>query len=285
MKTKPLSTFQELSDLLEVLKELKLKMDQPKTIITQLKPPAVNTIRKGRKATRGVKSGVERMKIAREIFEEEQKREMAGRKVYEKKQEEIEATDVVEATENNGVLTYTNVKKDAPFQWIEDTYRKTIKAIHRSGDGNCGFRAAAFEVYKDEGDWYKVKQKMKRIYWQYKDILYKGVGTEMENKVEEDIMMNRLDSLKSPCLGNDDLPLWFSTFTCPQVVADTYQRPVILYCYLENFVNGKIGRSMNLTSFLYWLKSKWLRRNIQSHFSSHSHFYSIKSAYSNWAGA
>ncbi|KAI8969525.1 hypothetical protein BDB01DRAFT_840179 [Pilobolus umbonatus] len=247
--------------------------------MTQLKPPTVNTNRKGRKAKRSVKSGVERMTIAREMFEEEQKKEIERRKVEEKRQEELgkkrklvedeqldqeiekkkirltvfvkgedgstypekKKTDVVEATENNG--TYTNANKDVPFQWIEGTFRKTIKAIHSmSGDGNCGFRAVAFEVYKDEDYWYKVKQKMKNTYLKYKDTLYKGVETEMENKVEEDIMMNKLDSFKSPCLGNDDLPLWFSTFTCPQVVADTYQRPVILYCYLENFVNGEIRR-------------------------------------------
>ncbi|KAI8980862.1 hypothetical protein BDB01DRAFT_836529 [Pilobolus umbonatus] len=86
-RAKSLSTLQELSDLLEVLEELKLKIDQPKTIMTQLKPPTVNTNRKGRKAKRGVKSGVERMKIAREMFEKEQKREMARREMEEKKEQ------------------------------------------------------------------------------------------------------------------------------------------------------------------------------------------------------
>ncbi|KAI8985992.1 hypothetical protein BDB01DRAFT_787166 [Pilobolus umbonatus] len=146
-----------------------------------------------------------------------------------------------------------------------------------SGDGNCGFRAVAFEVYKDEGDWYKVKQKMKNTYLKYKDTLYKGVGTEMENKVEEDIMMERLDSFKSPCLGNDDLLLWFSTFTCPQVVADTYQRPVILYCYLENFVNGEIRRFYESQVFFPLIEMEMSKTEYPiSLLLSHSHFYSIE---------
>ncbi|KAI8992214.1 hypothetical protein BDB01DRAFT_894371 [Pilobolus umbonatus] len=88
-KAKSLSTLQELSDLLEVLEELKLKIDQPTTIMTQLKPSTANTNRKGRKVKRGVKSGVERMKVAREMFEKEEKKEIAGRKVEEKRQEEL----------------------------------------------------------------------------------------------------------------------------------------------------------------------------------------------------
>ncbi|KAI8979870.1 hypothetical protein BDB01DRAFT_797794 [Pilobolus umbonatus] len=128
-----------------------------------------------------------------------------------------------------------------------------------SGDGNCGFRAVAFEVYKDE------------------DTLYKGVGTEMENKVEVDIMMNRLDSFKSSCLGNNDLPLWFSTFTCPQVVADTHQRPVILNCYLENFVNGEIRRFYESQVIFPLIEMEMSKTEYPiSPLLSHSHFYSIE---------
>ncbi|KAI8983814.1 hypothetical protein BDB01DRAFT_116560 [Pilobolus umbonatus] len=95
-KAKSLSTLQELSDLLEVLEDLKLKIDQTKNIMTQLKLPTVNTNRKGRKAKRGVKSGVERMKIAREMFEKEQKREIARRKVEERQEELVKKSKLVE---------------------------------------------------------------------------------------------------------------------------------------------------------------------------------------------
>ncbi|KAI8976151.1 hypothetical protein BDB01DRAFT_804661, partial [Pilobolus umbonatus] len=125
-----------------------------------------------------------------------------------------------------------------------------------SGDGNCGFRAVAFEV----------KQKMKNIYLKYKYTQY---------IVEEYIMMNRLDSFKSPCLGND-LPLCFSTFTSPQVVADTYQRPVILYCYLESFVNGEIRRFYESQVFFPLIEIEMSKTEYPiSPLLSHSHFYSI----------
>ncbi|KAI8992215.1 hypothetical protein BDB01DRAFT_777555 [Pilobolus umbonatus] len=132
-----------------------------------------------------------------------------------------------------------------------------------SGDGNCG------SLYKDEDDWYKVKQKMKNTYLKYKDTLYKGVGTEMENKVEEDIMMNRLDSFKSPCLGNDDLPLCFSTFTCPQTC--------YFYCYLENFVNGEIRRFYESQVFFPLIEMEMSKTEYPiSLLLSHSHFYNIE---------
>lgn len=71
-------------------------------------------------------------------------------------------------------------------------------------------------------------------YEKYKDSLYKAEGTTAIIEFEEKKMMNKLRSKKSPCLG--DSPLWLSTFTCPQVVADTYNRPVLLYMYNENIV-------------------------------------------------
>ncbi|KAI9252511.1 hypothetical protein EDC94DRAFT_275590 [Helicostylum pulchrum] len=81
---------------------------------------------------------------------------------------------------------------------------------------------------------------MFETYLKYCDTLYKPV---MENTVEyeKDKMIKRLNSKKSPCLNEEDPPLWFSTLSCPQVVADTYQRPVIILNYVGNMLKtGKI---------------------------------------------
>lgn len=114
-----------------------------------------------------------------------------------------------------------------------------VAAIHSVGaDGNCGFRAVAFDVYKDKKKWVKVKQDMLQTYLKYKDTLYQAVGTDTVVKYEEQKMMAKLKSTLSPCLGKDYEHMWFSTFTCPQVVADTYQRPVIVATYLEAVNNS-----------------------------------------------
>ncbi|KAI8974106.1 hypothetical protein BDB01DRAFT_838886 [Pilobolus umbonatus] len=76
LKSSQVSTLQELEDTFQVLEDAKMKINNPTVKMTQLKPPTVNTNRKGRKNKRGVKSGVERMKIAVERFDGRQKMEM-----------------------------------------------------------------------------------------------------------------------------------------------------------------------------------------------------------------
>jgi hypothetical protein len=124
-----------------------------------------------------------------------------------------------------------------------------ISAIHSVGaDGNCGFRAVSFDVYQDQSKWKNVKADMLKTYLKYKDTLYKAVDTDVVVQYEEQKMINKLQSTKSPCLN--DFQLWFSTFTCPQVVDDTYERPVIVYCYVENCL--KTGeKKINYESQVY----------------------------------
>lgn len=84
------------------------------------------------------------------------------------------------------------------------------------------------DVYEDQRHWMKVKKDMLEVYRRYRDTLYKAEDTDAVIEYEDKRMINRLESTASPCGPN----LWFSTFTCPQIVADTYQRPVIVYCYV-----------------------------------------------------
>ncbi|KAI9008428.1 hypothetical protein CLU79DRAFT_776960 [Phycomyces nitens] len=48
-----------------------------------------------------------------------------------------------------------------------------------------------------------------RCNMRYKDTLYKAIGTDAVVQYEEERMINRLQSSKSPCLGQTDLSLWF----------------------------------------------------------------------------
>ncbi|KAI9472436.1 MAG: hypothetical protein EXX96DRAFT_542532 [Benjaminiella poitrasii] len=131
------------------------------------------------------------------------------------------------------VTTYRNIKKDVVFRYLNVEPITAVAAVHSVGtDRNCGFRAVSFDVYQDQAKWTTVKADMLKTYLKYKDTLFKVVDTDVVVQFEEQRMIKRLQSTKSPCL--DDLHLWFSTFICPQLVADTYERPVIMYCYVEN---------------------------------------------------
>lgn len=73
---------------------------------------------------------------------------------------------------------------------------------------------------------------MLNTYTKFKNTLYKDVSLDpVVALLEERRMFHRLQSTRSPCL--DDQELWFTSYSCPQIVADTYERPVIVYCYNE----------------------------------------------------
>ncbi|GAA5799695.1 hypothetical protein HPULCUR_005112 [Helicostylum pulchrum] len=88
----------------------------------ELKPPYVNSNRKGRKAKQGVKSSTESL----QINIDQKKRKLTL------------------------VETYRDPKTDAVFRWTGITPIDAIAAIHNvDADGNCGFRAISFDTYKD----------------------------------------------------------------------------------------------------------------------------------------
>lgn len=73
---------------------------------------------------------------------------------------------------------------------------------------------------------------MFETYLKYCDTLYQSFE-ENAGDLEKIKMIKRLNSTKSPCLDWEDHILWFSTFTCSQIVTDTYERPVILFSYVN----------------------------------------------------
>ncbi|KAG2200635.1 hypothetical protein INT47_007379 [Mucor saturninus] len=190
-KINSLETQQEISDAIKVLEKADLDIKEPEIKMDEL---------------------TERLKIASELFEERQNKEIKKKEKKEKENEEFERKRIELFLEEkeidlqqkkrklnmfvredpsssgsdikteksvshyDSVITYRNSKKDVAFNWIYISPKNVIAAIHNVGaDGNCGFRAVALEVYNDQIQWLKVKHQMLQTYIQYHDTLYKPV--------------------------------------------------------------------------------------------------------------
>ncbi|KAG2211158.1 hypothetical protein INT47_006277 [Mucor saturninus] len=70
-------------------------------------------------------------------------------------------------------------------------------------DGNCGYRAVSLAVFDNKIAWIQTYE------------------------LNEAYTSKNLQSTRAPCL--DDLSLWFDCYGCPQIVADTFKRPVFLH--------------------------------------------------------
>lgn len=88
-KISSFATQQEISDAIKVLETATLDIDAPFIKMNELRPPSTNTNRKGRKSKRGVKSSTERLKIAKENFDEHQKKEIKKKEKKEKEEGEF----------------------------------------------------------------------------------------------------------------------------------------------------------------------------------------------------
>lgn len=303
---KEFSTQQEAADSLKLLEALDEKLKTPECDIKLVQPPSTNLNTKGRKSMSGAKTGTKRLKILKEIFEEEEEKKMKKKEKEDKQNEELDKrkrqieieerhvaleqkkrkiTVVLKDEKGSFINTknprsvspvikqepsvydryfmskfsiglfstsyskltnlqflvlsitiYKNTKSDVVFKYIDVQPLTAIAAIYIVGaDGNCGFRAVSFDVYQNQSKWINVKTDMLKTFLKCKDNLYKAVvSSDTIVQYEEQRMINRLQSTKSPCLNNQDL--WFTSYSCPQIVADTYERPVIVYCYVENFL-------------------------------------------------
>lgn len=101
--------------------------------------------------------------------------------------------------------------------------KELLLRIHRvDTDGYCGFRAVRFDVDQDQSKWIQVKKDMLDTYLKYKDSLYKAIYADVVIHYEEKKTVSRLQSTKSPCLGECDLHLWFSCLVCMSPVCCGY---------------------------------------------------------------
>ena len=146
------------------------------------------------------------------------------------------------------------------------------------GDGNCGFRAVSYAVNQgDQTKWREVKDQMLEQYEKHKKTLYKAVCTDekiAEYKEEETLYM--LKAKRSPCL--DDERMWLSSFSCTQVVADTYERPVMFYTYLNTkTARGEVREQKGAE--LYWPLINMDLANSNNPITillTHGHFYCVE---------
>ena len=93
--------------------------------------------------------------------------------------------------------------------------------VNPTPDGNCGFRAVSAAVFGHEEAWIQVKKMMLATFLKYANSIYDSYG------LNEAYITTKLQSTKALCL--DNLNLWFDCYGCPQIVADTFRRPVILH--------------------------------------------------------
>lgn len=106
------------------------------------------------------------------------------------------------------------------FRGIDLDESKIAGLISPEGDGNCGFRAVSLSVYGNQGQWTQVKKDMLAVYNKYRDTLYTLYKPNHEQ------MYGMLTSTVKPCTI---IRHWFDVTMCPQIVADTYKRPVVAY--------------------------------------------------------
>ncbi|KAI9332626.1 hypothetical protein BD770DRAFT_403097 [Pilaira anomala] len=168
------------------------------------------------------------------------------------------------------IIYSSNPKKDSVFDFVEINPKSVLFKIYSvSGDGNCGFRAVSLSVYHHQENWINVKQDMLSTYQKYQDSLYKPVvSTQTMVDFEQTKMLKKLASTISPCYNSK---LWFITFSCPQVVADTYNRPVVIFTYREFYLKDAL-------SFLPLVEMNIIE-NINNPILlllAHSHFYLIE---------
>lgn len=96
---------------------------------------------------------------------------------------------------------------------------KIVGFVSPEGDGNCGFRAVSLAIYGNQGQWTQVKTDMLEVFKKYHNNIYELYKPDF-NKYND-----MLSSTEKPCTN---LEHWFNVTLCPQIVSDTYKRPVVV---------------------------------------------------------
>jgi vancomycin resistance protein YoaR len=84
------ATQQEVANAIKILDEAIKKLANPEFVSTSVESPATNTNIKRRKSNKGVKSSTERLKIYKEIYEENLEKNIKKKEKDDKKMEEQE---------------------------------------------------------------------------------------------------------------------------------------------------------------------------------------------------
>ncbi|OAD73103.1 hypothetical protein PHYBLDRAFT_169357 [Phycomyces blakesleeanus NRRL 1555(-)] len=92
-------------------------------------------------------------------------------------------------------------------------------------DGNCGYRAIAMEVYQDQEEWSKVKDKMLETFLKHQNNYYHGRMEHGNMPASNNPLIHSLQDKHSPLPQQH----WFGIIDHPQLVADTFSRAVTVY--------------------------------------------------------
>ncbi|OAD72427.1 hypothetical protein PHYBLDRAFT_146616 [Phycomyces blakesleeanus NRRL 1555(-)] len=92
-------------------------------------------------------------------------------------------------------------------------------------DGNCGYRAIAMEVYQDQEEWSKVKDKMLETFLKHQNNYYHGRMEHGNMPASNNPLIRSLQDKRSPLPQQH----WFSTIDHSQLVANIFSRAVAVY--------------------------------------------------------
>ncbi|KAL0582107.1 hypothetical protein ABG067_008209, partial [Albugo candida] len=97
-----------------------------------------------------------------------------------------------------------------------------VKEVYNpEGDGYCGYRAIAYLRYGDEEQYPQVKKDMLKTFNEYRSVYSVMFGADVLDELEENIKRGM-----DPKPKGEDVPKWFISPYCSQVVADAYKIPV-----------------------------------------------------------
>ncbi|KAL0582213.1 hypothetical protein ABG067_007966, partial [Albugo candida] len=105
----------------------------------------------------------------------------------------------------------------------DDDAKDTVAVLDPRGDGNCGPRAVALAVFGLESSWVKVKRMMKTTVTNKKEV-YETYISILREFPSADYVIDKLDFEEEEC----DEEYWFDTMVYPQIIADTFRRPVVM---------------------------------------------------------
>ena len=91
------------------------------------------------------------------------------------------------------------------------------------GDGNCGYRCVAWQVYNDENKWREVREEMANKLVEMKGKFMKLMGIKTKKAFEEEVTKIK------PVDGPASKSKWLSKLDHGQLLAECFERPICFY--------------------------------------------------------
>ncbi|OAD78866.1 hypothetical protein PHYBLDRAFT_140919 [Phycomyces blakesleeanus NRRL 1555(-)] len=209
-KQEQINIYQWIEKTLKQINAQKLKNLKGPTVVEAIKGRPKNTKRK--MIALGHCINTEKEKITKKIkTEKEQKKQ----KISSAKEQKA-----IKNIINLGLLCDPTLLTNLT---IAPKHISTI--FSPEADGNCGYRAIAMEVYQDQEEWSKVKDKMLETFLKHQNNYYHGRMEHGNMPASNNPLIRSLQDKRSPLPQQH----WFSTIDHPQLVANTFSRAVAVY--------------------------------------------------------